>query len=183
MKTFTDAVNLAVVLTISALVAAPVSATNVHSMRDKSGRGHLQQSFDFGEFHESRWQGKESYKKLRSIHSIFSEHDREDRERWSSRIQSFDFSKLGIDKGKLEDYISNWQEEHSSHIRDKYFFRGHGGFDKEVLVDYIDIKKDQNAGPSVVPIPPAAWLMISALGVLGWRGRQSAAKKQDAGMK
>lgn len=183
MKAFTDAINLAVVLTISALVAAPVNATNVHSMWDKSGRGHSQKSFDFGEFHESRWQGKESYKKLRGIHSLFGELDREDRERWSSRIQSFDFSKLGIDKGKLEDYISNWQEEHSLHIRDKYFFSGHGSFDKEVLVDYIDIKKDQNAGASVVPIPPAAWLMISALGVLGWRGRQSAAKKKDAGMK
>lgn len=181
MKTFTDAVNLAVVLMISALVAAPVSATNVHSIRDKSGRGHSQQSFDFGDFHESRWEGKESYKKLRGIHSIFSERGQEGRKRWGSRIQSFDFSKFRIDKGKLEDYISNWQEEHSSHIRDKYFFRGHGGFDKEVLVDYIDVKKDQNVGASVVPIPPAAWLMISALGVLGWRGRQSAAEKKNAG--
>jgi len=183
MKTFPNAINLAIALAISALIAAPVNATNVYSMRDKAAGAHAKHSFDFKETLESRWRGKESYKKLRGIHSLFGELDNEDRERWSSRIKSFALSKPGIDKGKLEDYFSDWENEHGLDIRGKYLLGGYGGFDrKEVLVDYINMKKDQSAGASVVPIPPAAWLMISALGVLGWRGRQSAANKKGADM-
>jgi len=180
MKTFTNAANLAIVLAISALMAAPVNATNVHSLWEKSARGHSPTSFDFKEILEKRWHATEGYKEFRGKHSLFDEFDREDRDNWRSRAQSFDLSKLGIDKGSLEDYFSDWDQKHGLNIRDKYFFGGHGSFDKEVLVDYINMKKDQHAGTSVVPIPPAAWLMVSALGVLGWRGRKSAAKKQGS---
>jgi len=92
----------------------------------------------------------------------------------SSRQDPLQFSIVGVADDTPEDYIQKFSS------RDTLFAAHVAGFDSSLdslSVTMSGATSAQFGGSSVVPLPPAAWLMMSGLAVLGWRGKISAARK------
>jgi hypothetical protein len=107
-------------------------------------------------------------------HSIFGRFDVQLNGTGSNRQDPLQFSIVGVAGDTPEDYIKEFSSRNT-------LFAAHvAGFDSSLdnlNLTTSNLTSAQFGGSSVVPLPPAAWLMISGLAVLGWRGKQSAAKK------
>jgi hypothetical protein len=107
-------------------------------------------------------------------HSIFGRFDVQINGTGSSRQDPLEFSIVGVAGDTPEDYIKEFSSRNT-------LFAAHvAGFDSSIdslNVTNSNLSSAQFGGSSVVPLPPAAWLMISGLAVLGWRGKQSTARK------
>jgi hypothetical protein len=109
---------------------------------------------------------------------VFGERISEARDHWRSEKLAIDFSRFGLDKDSIKEFFSGRERDQHLNLPLKFGFDGKGDFDKEKFFDFIQAKtQGRNGHSSVVPIPAAVWLMISALSLLGWRGRKSGARK------
>ena len=81
---------------------------------------------------------------------------------------------IGIDGDTPEDYASKLS---SGGEYDVLFAAHVAGFDKQIDFD-SSISSAHFGGSSVVPVPPAVWLMGSGLGVLGAISRRRRGKKE-----
>ena len=107
-------------------------------------------------------------------HSIYGRFDVQLNGTGSTRQDPLLFSIVGVAGDTPEDYIKEFSSRNT-------LFAAHvAGFDSSndnLNLTTSNATSAQFGGSSVVPLPPAAWLMISGLAVLGWRGKKSAARK------
>jgi len=160
MRTFRNAANVGLVFTAFTLLAGPVAASNVHSIKSQSSHSmaavfankHFAQRDAFGDSEDlfpGRGRGLKKFLKLSF------ENRNED---WlEGKIE--DWIAKGPGRGKGLERIIKFAEHH----------KGNHGFEG---IDNIGGDNGHHGG-DVVPIPAAVWLMVSALSLLGWRGRKS----------
>jgi len=188
MKTLQSFAQLSLVIVGSMLIAGPVSATGIRDYHDRGG-------FDFS-FLKSNGQFRNKIPGA-AAHSDWLENlegriNKDDAEHKFSGFSLF---------GKNKDYSRGKRVGHEGPLN--FLFgtsdgKKHEGHFKRLLENnprYADhlvgfdgserglelvakkiISHKSPGSSSVVPIPAAAWLMLSGLSVLGWRGKKQATK-------
>jgi len=113
-------------------------------------------------------------------HSIFGNFDVQVQGTGSSRKDPLEFAIVGVNGDTPEDYIAELSTKGRVASLFATHVAGYNGTDDTYAFNGVELKVNNGhfGGASVVPIPAAAWLMLSALGVLGWRGKKATTSKQ-----
>ena len=129
------------------------------------------------------WSVKGGNKKSGVNHSIFGKFDIQVKGTGHSRQDPLEFSIVGVNGDTPEDYLARLSSGGRVNSLFATHVAGFNGPNSNHAFEQLKVTNGHFGGSSVVPIPAAAWLMLSALAVLGWRGKKSVARKSDLGDK
>jgi len=189
MKTLQSFAQLSLVIVASMLIAGPVSATGV---RDYHDRGEFDFSFlkNKGQFKNKIAAAVEHSDWLENLQGRINKDGVEHKFSGLSlfaKTDSYSHGKGSRHKGALKNLFGgSGVSKHEGHFQ--RLLEGNPGYaDHQARFDGPErgldriaqriISQNRSDGASVVPIPAAAWLMLSALSVLGWRGKKNALKE------
>ena len=184
MRTLPSVMALAIGIIVVQLVATPASASSLKYFKQFSQQSSQSLNhFDSGNHvpvvgPKLPWLTEFTGGNPDHYPSVFDGLTADQSERLSLLRDAFQQSLFG-DRGALREYIS---EQSNNHFDGHRFAMGTDRFGFRFIDSEAKNWDWKNSKPSreqtgVVPIPAAVWLMFSALAVLGWRGKNSAASE------